>query len=440
MNKIPFAVFSLRDFKNIFWAVLCCLLPVSAFAQYQDETFADKHPISYNDFLIRLAEHNLEYASQKFNINIAEAEIEAAKILPDPEFSIELADNQQRRMKLGYSVEAELSWDLELGGKRRARTNLAMDEKLLAELELQQFFRELRADATNSFLESIKSKMLYDIRKESHQRLMNLYQSDSVRHADGLVKNTNVLKSKLEARSVLNDMQDAMEDWEISLIELRSIINKTRNDTVFTPHGDLEGFDRDFDLNELIDRALENRADLIAARQNKSVAARKIDLAKAERALDLGLTLGVENNTYAKNAIGPTPGFVQIKAGLSVPLKFSNNRESGLKNAIYEELQADLEYRVIELALEKEITLAYRHYINKQEQVRNFKTGTLEEARHIYDETLKHYEKGESSLLELLDAERTYTKIKEDYAETLFEYASALVDLEDKAGIWDIDF
>jgi len=109
------------------------------------EQATNKSTLTYKEFISKMVVNNLSYAAEKYNINIAEAEVQAAKAFPDPELSFGWADNQQKRMQMGYGFEAELSWDLELGGKRRARKNLAHDQKVLAELELQEFFHTLRS-------------------------------------------------------------------------------------------------------------------------------------------------------------------------------------------------------------------------------------------------------------------------------------------------------
>jgi cobalt-zinc-cadmium efflux system outer membrane protein len=49
------------------------------------------------------------------------------------------------------------------------------------------------------------------------------------------------------------------------------------------------------------------------------------------------------------------------------------------------------------------------------------------------------YKRGQSSLLEVLNAQRTYNDVQHDYYGTLHDYAVALVELERAAGIWDIN-
>ncbi|WP_255493678.1 TolC family protein [Myroides sp. WP-1] len=404
------------------------------------EQSTTKSELTYKEFLSKMIANNLSYAAEKYNINIAEAEVQAAKAFPDPELSIGWADNQQKRMQMGYGFEAELSWDLELGGKRKARKNLANEQKVLAELELQEFFHALRAESTITFLEAMQNKMLYDIQKDSYESMLQVAQSDSIRYSLGQISKVDAIQSKLEAKSMLNDLQDADDTWENSLMEIRNIISAKRVDSVYLPMGDFSQFVRLFALEDLIVTAQNNRADYLVAQQNQVVARKQVALARAERVIDLGLNIGVENNSFVKNAVAPTPGNTVVKAGISVPLKFSNRRESGLKTALYEERQAALEYDMVELELEKEITQAYRNYLTKQKQIQRFENGMLEEAKQVFEGIKYSYQRGASSLLEVLDAQRTYNETQQAYAETLFGYAESLVELEKAVGIWDIDF
>ena len=48
------------------------------------------------------------------------------------------------------------------------------------------------------------------------------------------------------------------------------------------------------------------------------------------------------------------------------------------------------------------------------------------------------YDRGETSLLEVLNAQRTYDEVRTLYIEMLYNYAASLVELETSAGIWDI--
>ena len=67
--------------------------------------------------------------------------------------------------------------------------------------------------------------------------------------------------------------------------------------------------------------------------QNKAVAKRLVDLDRANRKIDLGLSVGVEYSSYARSEIAPKPSHTPISVGVSIPLRFSNKHNSVLKIA-----------------------------------------------------------------------------------------------------------
>ena len=73
-------------------------------------------------------------------------------------------------------------------------------------------------------------------------------------------------------------------------------------------------------------------------------------------------------------------------------------------------------------------------------QVDNFNNGLLENAENVRKGKIYSYQRGETSLLEVLNAQRTYNDIQTRYYETRYYQAAALIELEKAAGIWDIDF
>jgi cobalt-zinc-cadmium efflux system outer membrane protein len=407
--------------------------------QYADTSFT-KTSISYVDFIAFVGKNNFGYAAEKFNVNIAEANILSAGIFPDPELSFGWFDNGQRRMNMGYGFNAQLSWTLELGGKRKARLKIAQSEHELSKFLLQDYFRNLRADATLIYLKALQNKLLLDVQLNSFQSMNQLAQSDSIRFRLGAITEVDARQSKLEAGTLLNDVYQAEAEWKMMLANLFLLIGKKQSDTLLLPQGNFNAFERTFNLNDLIVTAQNNRADLLAATQNKNVSQNQLKLAKANRMIDLGLNIGNTYASYDRNIVAPTPSFNAITAGISIPLKFSNNRPGELKTAYYNNLQAEAKYNQIELEIQSEITQKYFNYLALQKQVQQFNNGLLNEAKAVLDGKIYSYQRGETSLLEVLNAQRTFNNVQQSYYETLYNFAAALVDLERAAGIWDINF
>jgi cobalt-zinc-cadmium efflux system outer membrane protein len=404
-----------------------------------DVDFNSDH-ITYADYLGLVGKNNLGYAAEKFNLNISDANIEAAKIFPDPSLNFGWFNNGQRRLAMGYGFNSNLNWTLELGGKRKARVDLARSEAELTRYLLQNYFRNLRADATLTFLNALQNKKLLDVQLNSYQSMLQLAKSDSIRFKLGSIKEVDAKQSKLEAGTMLNNVFQTEAQWKTSLVNLSLFLSNSRKDTLFYPEGDFLKFARDFDLKELITTAQNNRADLLAVLQNKKVSQNMLKLAKANRVMNLGIGAGILYATYDRNIIAPTPSFTQLNGGISIPLKFSNNYAGELKAAYYNALQTDVQYSLIELQVQVEITQAYYNYLAAQKQVQQFNSGLLREAKDVLDGKRYSYQRGETSLLEVLNAQRTYNEVQRNYYQTLYNYSAALVELERAAGIWDITF
>ncbi|QBJ86541.1 TolC family protein [Chryseobacterium gleum] len=409
--------------------VLLCITSVKA---------QEKELLSFGEYLSLVGSKNLGYASQKYNVSMAEAAIRTANMFPDPQLEMETTNNGVNQ-NMGYVYGASIGWTLELGGKRKARVNLARNQSELSKLQLQDFFRNLRADASLGYINALKSKALLEVQQDSYKNMQQLAKSDSIRYRLGTISLVTSKQSKLEAASLLNEVYQAESEEQQALTSLSVFLGDSKiMDREVT--GDLNAFNRDFSIDDLILQALNERADLLAARQNTEVTRSLISLEKANRVIDLGISAGAERHTEAINEIAPSPTVNAVKMGISIPLKFSNKRNAGVKIAEMASSQAEIEYKQTEQAIRTEVMQAYQQYVATQKQLRQFHNGMLAEAQTILEGIIYSYKRGESSILEVLNAQRTYNNVRKDYYQVLADNASALIELERKAGIWDIHF
>ena len=409
-------------------------------AQAQIDTSFNRKIVPYADYLSLVGQNNLLYAAEKLNVNISEAGIEVAKIFPNPQLYYGYFDNGQNRSKMGYGYSVNASTIIELGGKRKARIDLASNYTELTRALLSNYFRNLRADATLVYLTALKSKNIVDVMTNSYLSIKRLANSDSIRFKLGSIMEIDARQSKVEAGNLLNALFQSESDWKVSLANLGLLLGKRQVDTLYYPVGGFTTFDRDFNFQELLVTAQNNRADLLAALKNKNVAESALKLVKANRVLDLGIVVGSNNASTVYNSVAPTPSFNSVYGGISIPLKFSNNYKGDLKIANYTMEQTELQYKQTELQVETEVTQAYFSYLSASKQVKQYRSGLLAESKKVLDGKVYSYQRGKTSLLEVLNAQRTYNEIQQNYFQTLYNYAAALVELERAAGIWDINF
>jgi cobalt-zinc-cadmium efflux system outer membrane protein len=413
--------------STILFSFLCTAL--SAYSQ-------EKQVLTFNEYLNKVKSSNISYLAEKYNVDIADANVKAARVFPDPELSAGYENNQNWNLQMGYGFDAALNWTLELGGKRKARIRLAQSEKELTGALLEDYFRNLRADATIVYLTALKQKKLYEIQKSSYRQMLELARVDSLRLRAGDITEVDARQSKLEAAAMLNDVYASEGDLQDIMIQLQLLQGSKSMELPDSIAGKLPYSKREYSLPELITAAQNSRADLQAALKSKEVSQNNLRLAKASRAIDLGLSIGGIYSSEVRNDIAPAPTFKGIMAGISIPLKFSNTNKGALRAAQLAAEQNEMQYEAIELQISSEVAQAYNKYKIACRQVEQFNTGLIDEAAIIFKKKEYSYERGETSILELLNAQRTYNDMQVNHSETLYNCASALVELERACGIW----
>ncbi|OJV33013.1 MAG: transporter [Bacteroidia bacterium 43-41] len=381
--------------------------------------------VSFADYMNVVGKENLTLLIEKYNIKIADANILDAKVLPDPELGFEGSDEV-------YSLS--LSYDLELGNKRGARVRVARTEADITKLAVEHFFQELRAEATDAYLNAILQRELLDTKRSSYEYMSQLSKSDSIRFRLGEINENDALQSKLEASSLLNEVFLQEAEYKSALTVLNLYMCRAI-DTLSIPSDEWTDFGREYELAPLISTASDNRIDLLTAQKNNELAVNQLKLVKAERRMNLGLSI-----SYERDWKGILPTRDMVTAGVAIPLKFSNINKGRKKAAQYAVEQIRYEEENLRLQIQSEVSQAYYMYEAAKKQVKQYQLGLLDDSKKVLDGMVYKYKRGETAILDVLIAQRTYNEMQEQYLETLKGYASSLVELQKVCGIWDIEF
>ena len=387
---------------NLRYRVLLILLVsgmtcIPSFAQVREYPQQD---ISFTEYLNRVGKSNLGYLAERLNVSIADAETVAQKVLPDPELEFEAGSDN---FSLG------LSYSLELGNKRGNRIRLARSRAELEKLLLEQGFQDLRADAADLFFEAILQRELLGVQNRSYQYMLQLSQSDSLRYAAGEITENDARQSKLEAMTLLNAVYTQEAAYQSALVMLNRRMGATA-DTLNIPLGNWEELSRDFALAELIKVGLDNRIDLLVAQKGTEVSAREYKLTRAERRPDIALSASYERDWH-----GFFPPVRSAIGGVSVPLKFSNVNKGAIKAAKLRITQSEVRERDMELQIQAEIHQAWYNYEAEKKKVFQYRAGVLEDSRKVLDGMVYKYKRGETNILDVLVAQRTYNEVQQGY-------------------------
>lgn len=401
---------------------LAIVIAVMCFYTARTQTF------TYRQFIDTLLEHNKELAAEKLNTEAGKAEIDAAKVWQDPELSVEYGNNSDWSIAMGRSIEVGLSMSFSLG-KISARTRLARKSLVATKAELYDYFWNLYADASILFLDAMLARDLAAISRETWQNDLSLAMSDSLRYVRGEIAELDMLQSRLEAHLAHQEWMSRVTEYSNLLSRLDAMAGVSGRGTIGV-EGELVCPDGDYDLQTLLDRTMISRADLLAARAGADVSRQEVKVASRERIPDINLSVGVSHNSEVRNEIAPAPEFVGYTVGLGIPLPISNLNRGSIRVAQLKAMQSLLRVEALESEVRSDVVCAYNNYQTARNRAKSYTTTLMDNARKVFEGKMYAYSRGESSLLEVISAQRTYNEVRQAHSESLHESMVALIELQ----------
>lgn len=388
--------------------------------------------LSYQAYIDLVQHRNVELHSQRLSTRIAEAEIRSARATDDPTLSVEYGNNSDWSMLMGQSASAELSKPL-APGKRMARVAVAKKGYALSQAEFDDFWRNLRADATIEFYDALLAKEMLAIGTRAYANIVSLAHSDSIRFVRGEISEIDMLQSRLEQARTQQELSRRRTDYRNALVLLDERCGDPSAGTADV-EGSLQLPSALYSLNDLISQALANRADMRAAQCEKDLAVEEEHLALRERRGDVELALSASYNTRVRNEEAPAPEFMGYAVGLSIPLP-STSVNRGVRQASQLRIQqADLKSQLVGTTIRAEVIRAYNSYQAALSRANAFAGNMMSNAQQVLDGKLYAYQRGDTSLLEVLLAQETFNEIQEELAQCLYDCMVALVELQRAAG------
>jgi len=387
-------------------------------------------PISLSTYLSNVTKGNLEFIANQFNVSIAEAEISAAKVIADPEFAFEYSNSEDWSVQMGQSISAGISYPVSLGNKRGASIGVARTRMELEQFVLEAWLQNLKADASLTYFAGLRDLQIYKLQEDTYYRLLQLARADSLRFRTGEIIEIDAIRSRLEARARQYELKRFESSLTNSLLNLSRLQGKLPADTLFVPSDEFSLMRRDLNLGELLERALKNRADLNAAIKSNELSEKQLRLLKAQRAPEFSIEAGYSHNSLVKNEIAPAPEHNSYAAGIVIPFKFSNLNKGELTAARLAAEQSETIRQDVENLIITEVTQAFNVYTAMDKQIELYSGDLIENAEKILEGRTYLYKRGETSLIDVLEAQRTYNEMKEQYYQILYDYASAIIELK----------
>ena len=387
-------------------------------------------------------ERGLDLLIAEAAVQGAEGDVRAAGAVPNPLASFGVGKSyrcapgacQDLAYTAGLSDQAAL--ENTLSGKRGLRLDAARAALAVARASRTDAERMLGFQVKQQFLASLIGRRALDYAREAQAATREMFNLAQVRFQAGAVSEADVARVevlKLEAEQGVEAAVQAATQAKLGLAFLLGVRSSP-------PEFEAEGPEllkaatpptlQGATPESLLALARKSRPDLQAAGYQKERATAALALAKRLRFPDIALSLQYAQQGAGESAVTP-PTYT---LGLSLPLPLFYQQQGEVAKAEADRRTQWLQEARLEAQVAADVGNAHASFTAAQRMVERMETRLLDRARLARDLVQIQYRKGAASLLDYLDAERTYIAVQVEYLADLTAYWTALFQLEQAVG------
>ncbi|MGH9709252.1 MAG: TolC family protein [Candidatus Acidiferrales bacterium] len=411
-----------------FSALLAVLLSVAGL------TFAQSMQSSIRitlDEAIQLAlAHNHALLAARTTISQSQAQEITANLRTNPVFGADVvglpvepadftADNiNQAEFDIG------LGYLFERGKKRQHRLKAAQDQTAVTKSAVADNERTLTLNVATQFTTALLAESTLSFAQQDLKDFQNTVSISEYQYKAGAISEGDLLKIKLQLLQFQTDVTAAQLAKQQALVALRQLIGFESAPKNFDVAGELKYQKLPDNLEDLQAMAIKDRPDLRAARQGVTAAQSQYLLAKANGKIDVNGTFNFTHIT----------GYNSQSLIVSVPVPIFNRNQGEIARTNYAIAQAQEAEQEVSEQVMTDVQTAYETTRTNEQTLQIYQTGYLDEAKQSVDISEYAYKRGAASLLDFLDAERSYRDTELAYRQQLASYMLALEQLREAVG------
>ena len=385
------------------------------------------------DQAIQMAlQHNHNLKAARTTIQQDEALEITANLRPNPVLTLDaqyLPIFQPSEFTADYidqsaEFDAGIAYLFERGKKRQHRLQAAQDVTSQAKSLVTDNERTLTFNVASQFISVQLAESTLDLALQDRKSFQNTVDISQARYNAGDISEGDFLKIKLQLLQFQQDVAQAQLAKVQALVGLRQLLGYDSVPEDYDVSSDFDYVPVQMKLEDLQAKALQNRPDFRAAQQGVIAAKSQYELAKANGKVDVTGTFNYNHVSYV-NA-GSFFGSFQI------PIFNRNQGEIARTNYVINQAQ-ELELAASDQVMSDVLT-AYEGVRENDLVVTQFRGGYLDAAQQSRDITEYSYKRGAASLLDYLDAERSYRAVQLAYRQSLASYLTAVEQLREAVG------
>lgn len=416
---------NMRHEKHAVIATLCLLTIVSV-ANSQSPVH-----ITLDEAIDLAIAHNHSLKATRTQIQQNEAQEITAALRPNPNLTadtlfIPIEPQNFNSNVIGNVTEfdAGVSYLFERGGKRHRRIDAARDATGQTRYQVSDAQRTLIFNTAQQFITAQLAESNLDLANQDLSSFQQTVDIGQAQYKAGAISEGDLLKITVQLLQFQTDVSSAKVAKAQALAGLREFLGYDAVPANYDVEGDLIYQPLQLNRDDLLAKALKNRPDLLAANQGVRAAQSQYALAKANGKVDItgGLTY---SHVADQNSLGVTVNF---------PLPVFDRNQGEIARTQYAKTAAQETASAASDTVLTDVNSAYESYRGNQEVVNLYTGGYLKQSQDSRDISEYAYHRGAASLLDFLDAERSYRATQLAYRQALANYLIAVEQLKEAVG------
>jgi cobalt-zinc-cadmium efflux system outer membrane protein len=376
---------------------------------------------------------------ERLNIPIAQADQTTANLRPNPVLNNQTLFQLSRGSGLPIDQSAGLLgrqrrqfWlqatkEFDIYHKRQYRNQFAEASTKLAISSVSETERGVLFDAANRFLDAWYARIQLALLERAKANVDTLVQLNKVRLKDLVISSTDLTRTQLLSDQFELQTRSAQQDLRNRLADLRLVLGTTdsitvaMNDSVIHP-----GFGNALSLyptvqaspDSLLRLAATSRSDVQTAAANLETARRNVDLQQvlAKPRNEAGLIWNPQNSV-------PYAGVF-----LTLELPFYARNQGEIQKSRVLQDQAVQAASLVQARVRSEVETAYQTFSTSRQIISRY-TAIRRDADRVLASVRYAYLRGATTLIDLLEAQRSWFDTQTAYYQALYTYRQNYVRL-----------
>jgi outer membrane protein, heavy metal efflux system len=385
------------------------------------------------DQAIQLAiEHNHALAAQRSTIDQSKAEETTANLRPNPTLDWDTqflpifspSDFNATYFKDDAQYDIGISYLFERGKKRQHRLAAAQDATNVIRSQADDAQLVTTFNTATQFINALLAESTLDFAAQDLKSFSQTVDISEQRYKVGDMSEADLLKIKLQLLQFQTDVSAAKLARVQALAGLRQLMGFESVPENFDVIGDLAYDPIHKGLEDMESLALRTRPDLVAAQRGVVAAQSQETLAQANGKKDLDVTFdythvsGINTGTFFFN----------------IDLPIFDRNQGEIARTRYAITQAQEQEHETSEQVISDVVTAFGNLRENDEIIQLYVSGYVDQAKQSRDISEYAYQRGAASLLDFLDAERSYRANQLAYRQSLASYMLAVEQLREAVG------